>query len=107
MYPNNDKGQINAFKKLEKRFKAKDNWPRVIDHLNKEECEQLGIQQFSVTRVGSSKILNAYEFPSPIGFIVLRDFLSLSEQLELTKECLNNLISFLNRASSPNKPIYI
>jgi len=79
--------KLNPFKLSEKKYRLYDNiqtdFSEVIDLNQAKDLEKLGI----VATVKNNQRIFHFGFPQ--GFYIIKGFLSIKEQIEVGKACLN------------------
>ena len=95
--------QFSEFKKSEKKYrfyqKKKTDFSELIDLSNyKPEYEKI-CKPIEIKDPKTSKIYEGYEFFFPEGVILIRDFLTIEEQIKFCKNCLNEYHKKPNRTN--------
>jgi hypothetical protein len=104
------KNTFSKFKNAEKHYRGlkppfKDE--NVIDFDNNEILGRNGITMEVLKDPNSDRMLKIFRFAFPPGFVVVREFLTIDEQLKASLQCITELSGQLNRKTPQNKLVHI
>lgn len=97
-----DMSLFPPFKLAEKKYRyyigCKTDFSELID-LNNKGKEIDGVKYFQIEDSKYGRIYDAFSFDFPEGCIVIKDYLSIKDQIELAKNCLNKYHHAPNRTN--------
>lgn len=113
-----DPSLYSAFKKAEKKYRAYNkkttDLSQLLD-LNKWDKSLENIcKKFEIVDPETQKVYQAFEFDFPQGLFVIKDFLTIQEQIDTSLKCLNlyhkkpnrtNLYIYDPETANPNEPL--